>query len=184
MDISQMAGSDLETRERYATWTWRRRSGEVLPRPTCRGKRPPNGFMWAPTPSQFYWISRIPEVGYMTIWSKSMIVEFEETSAELAAKGIALERLEDQEAPKKCEPWPLLSLPVAACSDRGEDSNASRRSIRGGRIGPMLPLDLGDKGAKAAGRVSHLIFYRTLKGINSIFSLSPCSETLTASRAS
>ncbi|KDQ22632.1 hypothetical protein PLEOSDRAFT_1087208 [Pleurotus ostreatus PC15] len=146
-----MAGSDLETRQRYATWTWRRRSGEVLPRPTCRGKRPPNGFMWAPTPSQFYWISRIPEVGYMTIWSKSMIVEFEETSAELAAKGIALERLEDQEAPKKCEPWPLLSLPVAACSDRGEDSDASRRSIRGGRIGPMLPLDLGDKDAKATG---------------------------------
>lgn len=159
-----MVASDLKTRERYATWTWRRRSGEVLPRPPCSGKRPPNGFMWAPTPSQFYWISRIPQVGYMTIWSKSMIVEFEETSTELAVQEIALERLEDQEAPKKCEPWPLLSLPVRTCSD------ACRRSIRGHRVGPLLPLDLGDKDAKVAEGVSHLPFYGHSKATKFILS--------------
>ncbi|KAF4588055.1 hypothetical protein EYR38_010016 [Pleurotus pulmonarius] len=78
-----------------------------------------------------------------------MIVEFEATSTELAAQGIALEKLEDQEAPKKWEPWPLLSLPAPACLHGGEDTNVSRRSIRGHRVGPLLPLDLGDKDAKS-----------------------------------
>ncbi len=93
-----------------------------------------------------------------------MIVEFEETSTELAAQGIALEKLEDQEAPKKWEPWPLLSLPVPTSLHGGEDASVSRRSIRGHRIGPLLPLDLGDKDAK----VSHLNFYVHLKATDSI----------------
>ncbi|KAL6304650.1 hypothetical protein BKA93DRAFT_749586 [Sparassis latifolia] len=111
-------------RTRIVTHQWARApNGPLLTKPPPKGMRTPNGLIWAHSIDDFMWIERIPNVGLMTIWSRSMIKEYNENYLE--------EEFEAPEPrPRLRKPWPVLKLrkgarmwldPPLSAMDEGSD---------------------------------------------------------------
>ncbi|KAF7361064.1 hypothetical protein MSAN_01137300 [Mycena sanguinolenta] len=98
----------------YQEWV-RDPNGKLLEKPPPRGSRPENNIIWGHTLEDFYWISRIPGVNVLTIWSRSMIEEYGENY--LNVNGTR----EKGPEPRRLRPWPVLTLPehVASSADLG-----------------------------------------------------------------
>ncbi|KAJ6511193.1 hypothetical protein C8R45DRAFT_814758 [Mycena sanguinolenta] len=104
-------------RQRVVHQEWvRDPSGKLLEKPPPRGSRTENNIIWGHTLEDFYWISRIPGVNVLTIWSRSMIEEYGENY--LNVNGTRTKGPE----PRRLHPWPrTMSMDV----DEQEQTDAA-----------------------------------------------------------
>ncbi|KAJ7263132.1 hypothetical protein B0H12DRAFT_294139 [Mycena haematopus] len=113
MSTTVLPQSTTMTQERqrvvYQEWV-RDPRGKLLEKPPPRGSRPENNIIWGHTLEDFYWISRIPGVNVLTIWSRSMIEEYGENYLNVNGQR------ERGPEPRRLRPWPVLTLPEHVAS--------------------------------------------------------------------
>ncbi|KAJ7659336.1 hypothetical protein DFH06DRAFT_989830 [Mycena polygramma] len=91
-------------RSRFVFQHWvRDPKGKLLEKPPPKGARPANEIIWGHTLKDFYWISRLPGINILTIWSRSMIKEYGENFLD--------EEHDEEPEPRRLRPWPCLTLP-------------------------------------------------------------------------
>ncbi|KAJ7113014.1 hypothetical protein C8R44DRAFT_882050 [Mycena epipterygia] len=104
----------ISGRQRFVYKEWvRDPKGKLLEKPPPKGKRTENNIIWGHTLDDFYWISRIPGVNVLTIWSRSMIQEYGENYLK--------EKHDKEPQPRRLRPWPCLTLPghIKSASELG-----------------------------------------------------------------
>ncbi|KAK7676084.1 hypothetical protein QCA50_020955 [Cerrena zonata] len=90
----------------------RERNGGLLPTHPPEGHRPPNGCMWGHDPSEFCYIRRHPDSNRRTIWTRSMLQDFNECyDRELECKHFSNPDINPK--PRLRRPWPVLKVPKA-----------------------------------------------------------------------
>ncbi|KAJ6472290.1 hypothetical protein C8R47DRAFT_987866 [Mycena vitilis] len=117
----------------YRHWV-RDPKGKLLEKPPPKGARPANDIIWGHSLNDFYWISRIPGINILTIWSRSMIKEYGENFLD--------EEHDEEPEPRRLRPWPSLTLPDHLAAGTACMADAS--------IVPEAPAPTASNGPAAA----------------------------------
>ncbi|KAA1475651.1 hypothetical protein DENSPDRAFT_842457 [Dentipellis sp. KUC8613] len=99
------------SRHRFVRHQWvRDDAGDWLPLPPPSGTRTPNRIIWGHSPDDFFQIARKPGLNVITVWSRSMIMEFGKDHPEEIAPHIYEEELACGPKPRLRKPWPVLKV--------------------------------------------------------------------------